>query len=151
LVLLRQGRQFLRFGHIAVDDHQLGRLLGQQRQQGPACGTPRAQNQHTPALQRTAQVVHHIAHQAHAIKVLHIHPVALELHGIHGTGHLRAGGQVGGVGKSVEFERRCHVHASPTGRPKRVHRGRKLAQGAQQLAVVNVLPRHLRKSAVDQG
>ena len=45
-----------------------------------------------------------------------------------GTGHLRTGRQVGRIGKSVQLERRRHVHAPATGRTESVHRLGKLAQ-----------------------
>ena len=149
-MLLGQSGQGLGLGERAVDNHQLGGLFGQQRQQSATCGTARTQNQHPPTFQRTRQVVQQIAHQAHAIKIFGIDLATFELHGIDGTGHLRTGREIGGIGKGVQLERRRHIHATATRCAKRVHHLGKAAQRGQQLGVFDVLPSHLGESGVDE-
>ena len=52
--------------------------------------------------------------------------------------------------KSVQLERRSHVHAFATCRPKSIHRAGKPADRPQHFGVFHVLCGHLRKRGVDQ-
>ena len=149
-MLVRQCRQSLRFGHGAVDDHQLGRSFGQQRQQSAARCTTRAQNQHPFALQRKSQVVYHVAHQADAIEVFGVNLVTLELHGVHRPCHLRAERQIGGVGKCVELERRSDVQATPPTGAKSIDHRSKTINRSQQLGVFEVLRADSSESTVNE-
>jgi hypothetical protein len=89
--------------------------------------------------------------KTHAVKVFGVDLAALELHRIHRPRHLRAGRQVGGIGKSIELEGRGHVHAPPARGPKRVHHFGETTHRGQQLGVDDVLPAHTGERGVNEG
>ena len=143
--------QGLRCSACAVGNQQLGRAAGQQFHQRAACGATGAQHQYTGAFQGHAQIAFDVVGQAQAVEVVDDDaPTALELHGVGRAGNACPLVLLGGHLEGLQLERRGDIQAAAAAVAEGAHRSNETFGRTFDLAVLEVLPRALRKAGVDQ-
>eukprot|EP01022_Parablepharisma_sp_SALTPOND_P030346 TRINITY_DN760_c0_g2_i2.p1 TRINITY_DN760_c0_g2~~TRINITY_DN760_c0_g2_i2.p1 ORF type:complete len:1834 (-),score=673.82 TRINITY_DN760_c0_g2_i2:3861-9362(-) len=123
----------------AVDDHQFGRLLLQQRQQRATRGATGAQQQDAATRQGLAGIDRDIGHQAGAIGVVAEDPAIFELERIDRTGQARALGEPIGQGMGFQLERYRHIGTVTAAPLEHLHRRLEAMQGRQQAFIAQYL------------